>query len=469
MPGFHTLTCSLLLVALVTSPVCAEDRPSILVLVGDDIGWKDYGCYGHPSIRTPNIDALAGAGLKFTNAFLTTSSCSPSRISILSGRYPHQTGAEDLHMPLPADGVLVSTPLKKAGYFTGHMLKTHYGPNGMKQFDWYGKSIGQFSGFLDKVAASGKRPFFMWVGFRDAHRPYKAGALKPPHDPARVVVPPYLLDTPATRRDLAMYYDEIGRMDRNIGVMVAELKKRGRFDNTLIVFLGDNGEPFPRAKGTVYDSGIGTPLVMCWPKRIATGGVHAGLTSVIDLAPTFTDVAGLDQPSTMVGRSLVPVLEDPSRPGREYIFAERNWHNADEHIRCVRTRTHKLIVNAYLDRPFGHPADCSRCPSWQALVEARTSGQLNADRLQVFRAPRPRVEFYDARTDPGEFHNLAADPNQVRIRSRLEEVLRDWRKQTSDFPATRRRRADNVDRVTGVKFTRKIGPQVEEGEPKPLR
>ena len=462
----YSLIRHLLLVALATSPLLAGDRPNIMVVIGDDIGWKDYGCYGHPSIRTPNIDALAAAGMKFTNAFLTTSSCSPSRISILSGRYPHQTGAEDLHMPLPADGVLVSTPLKKAGYFTGHMLKTHYGRNGMKQFDWYGKSVKQFPQFLDQA---GKSPFFMWVGFRDAHRPYRAGALDPPHDPAKVVVPAYLLDTPSTRRDLAMYYDEIGRMDGDIGGIVAELKQRGQFANTLVVFLGDNGEPFPRAKGTVYDSGIGTPLVMSWPRTIQAGGVHRGLASVIDLAPTFTDLAGLKQPSTMVGRSMLEVLRDPSRPGRDYIFAERNWHNADEHIRCVRTTTHKLITNAYLDRPFGHPADCSRCPSWQDLVQARAAGGLNADQLRIFGAPRAAIELFDTRRDPGEFRNLGADPQHAAIRKQLEDALQRWRQRTGDFPASRRRRADNVDRVTGVKFTGKIGPQVEEGEPKPLR
>ena len=465
MCNLRPLLAAALVLTLVGAPAVA-DRPNILVVIGDDIGWKDYGCYGHPSIRTPNIDALAAAGLKFTNAFLTTSSCSPSRISILSGRYPHQTGAEDLHMRLPADGLFISTPLRKAGYFTGHMLKTHYGPNGMKQFDWYGRAVGEFAKFLDKAP---EKPFFMWVGFRDAHRPYKAGALKPPHDPARVVVPPFLVDTLSTRRDLALYYDEIGRMDRNIGRMVDELKKRGRFRNTLVVFLGDNGEPFPRAKGTVYDSGIGTPLVMCWPGGIKGGGVHDGLTSVIDLAATFAEVAGIKKPSTMVGRSLVPVLADPSRPGREFIFAERNWHNADEHIRCVRTRTHKLITNAYLDRPFGHPADCSRSPAWKDLVTGRTGGRLTGNQMQIFRVPRPSVELYDSGKDPGEFRNLADQPGLSSTRKRLEQALETWRQRTGDFPAARRRRADNVDRVTGVKFTRTIGPQVAEGEPKPLR
>ncbi len=460
---------AMLLVLLLSVPAAANlrnDRPSILVFIGDDIGWKDYGCYGHPSIRTPHIDALAAGGLRFENAFLTTSSCSPSRISILSGRYPHQTGAEDLHMPLPADGVLVSTPLKRAGYYTGHMLKTHYGPNGMKQFDWYGKSVGAFPRFLDKA---GERPFFMWVGFRDAHRPYKSGALDPPHDPAKVVVPAYLRDTPETRRDLALYYDEIGRMDRHIGQVVSELKRRKRFNNTLVVFLGDNGAPFPRAKGTVYDSGIATPLVVSWPSQVAAGGVHQGLASVIDLAPTFTDVAGLEQPSKMVGRSMLDVLRDPSRPGRPFIFAERNWHNADEHMRCVRTRTHKLITNAYLEKPFGHPADCSRCPSWQSLLQALGKKQLTAAQKLIFRSPRPMTELFDVSGDIDEFKNLADQPTHRSVRKELEAALASWRQRTGDFPASRRRRADNVDRVTGVKFTRQIGPQVEEGVPKPLR
>ena len=208
---------------------------------------------------------------------------------------------------------------------------------------------------------------------------------------------------------------------------------------------------------------------MCWPGRIKGGGVHDGLTSVIDLAATFAEVAGIKKPSTMVGRSLMPVLADPSRPGREFIFSERNWHNADEHIRCVRTRTHKLITNAYLDRPFGHPADCSRSPAWKDLVTGRTGGRLTGNQMQIFRVPRPSVELYDLGKDPGEFRNLADQPGLSSTRKRLEQALETWRQRTGDFPAARRRRADNVDRVTGVKFTRTIGPQVAEGEPKPLR
>lgn len=455
LPRLTCLFAALLLFGAGSAHAEEADKPSILVLLADDVDWKDYGCYGNDAIRTPSIDALAQAGLRCDNAFLTTSSCSPTRISVLTGKYPHATGAEDLHMPLPADQTFVSTYLKQSGYFTGHMLKTHYGPNGMKQFDWYGKAVKEFPRFLDKA---GDKPFFMWVGFRDAHRPYKKGAVDPPHDPKTVKVPPYLADTPETRADLALYYDEISHMDGDIGSMVAELKKRKRFENTLIVFFGDNGRPFPRAKGTAYDSGIATPLVFSWPKVIKAGSVHKGLASVIDLAPTFLDAAGREQPKDMQGRSMLPVLKDPSLPGRKYVFAERNWHNCDEHIRCVRTLEYKLIRNAYLDVPYGNPSDCSSCPSWQSLLKLKEAGKLTKQQLLMFQKPRPAVELFDIKKDPWEFDNLADNPKYAKVKKELEGVLDKWIKETNDFPPERRRRKDNTNRETGVKFTQKIEP-----------
>ena len=183
------------------NPVVGQ-LPNILFLVADDAGWKDFGCYGHPSIKTPNIDRLAATGLKFNNAFLTTSSCSPSRISILSGKYAHTVRAEDMHVPLPDSVKLLPHYLKQRGYFTGNMLKTHYGPAGEKQFQWYSNRLQDFRTFLDSATHS---PFFMWVGFKDPHRPYDRSQYKTPFDPAKVNVPPYLADTPETRQYLANY------------------------------------------------------------------------------------------------------------------------------------------------------------------------------------------------------------------------------------------------------------------------
>ena len=443
---------------LMTAParaLYAADPPNILVLLADDVDGRDFGCYGNDAIRTPNIDALARGGLLFRNAFLTTAQCSPTRISVLTGKYPHATGAEDLHMNLPAGERFVPSYLKEKGYFTGHMRKTHYGPRGDAQFDWYSRELDRFGEFLDEAK---DRPFFMWVGFRDAHRPYEEGAVDPPHDPAKVKVPPYLADTPETRRDLALYYDEISRMDERIGEFVATLKEREKFEDTLIVFFCDNGMPFPRAKGTVYDAGIRTALVFSWPRVIEAGSESEALASVIDLAPTFLDVAGIPEPDAMQGASMAEVLRDPSRSGRQYIFAERNWHNCDEHIRTVQNDRFKLIRNAYLELPFGHPADVGKSPSFKSLLRLKEEGRLTSGQEMIFAAPRPEFELYDLEADPWEFRNLAEESAMDAVLKELKGALERWGRETGDFPPSMRRREDNTNRITGVKFSQDIAP-----------
>ena len=434
----------------------AAEPPNILVFVADDAGWSDFGVYGNRVVRTPNLDALAASGVVFENAFLTTASCSPSRISILSGRYPHATGAEDLHSPLPEGVELLPSLLGREGYFTGHMRKTHYGPAGERQFNWYSEETWKaLPGFLDEA---GERPFFLWVGFRDPHRPYSAGAVDPPHDPAAVEVPPYLVDDAATREDLALYYDEIARMDGEIGRILTELDRRGLREGTLAVFLSDNGAPFPRAKATAYDAGIRTPLIVSWPGVTPVGVRYAGLASLIDLAPTLLDAAGAEIPATFHGASFGAALRDTAAPGREYVFAERNWHNCDEHIRAVRGVRYKLIRNSYTELPLCTPADASRSASWYSLTARREAGTLTPGQARLFEAPRPAIEVYDLEADPHELVNLAGRPEAERIARQLSRVLDAWIEETEDFPPSRRRRADNTDRVTGVKFSQKIPP-----------
>ena len=284
---------SLLYVYACQKPAAIIDRPNILILIADDAGWEDFGCYGNSYIATPHIDRLAATGFKATNAFLTIAQCSPSRISILSGKYPHNTGAEDLHMPLPENETILPTYLKAAGYFSGALKKVHLGPHGEKQFDWYSEDLNGFDSFLDSC---GTAPFFMWVGFSDPHRPYHKDIIPDPQKPERVKIPPYLNDDPATREDLADYYNEIRRMDAQTGRYLASLEERNLLENTLVIFFSDNGAPFPRAKGTVYDSGIKTPLIFSWPGVIRQGTVYRPLISLIDLAPTIMEISGLAIP-----------------------------------------------------------------------------------------------------------------------------------------------------------------------------
>lgn len=442
-------------------------RPNMLVFVADDAGARHFGCYGDKAIRTPNIDRLSAGGVTADNAQLTTPQCSPSRISILTGKYPHATGAEDLHMPMPPEHVTIPGYLQRAGYFTGHMQKTHFGPHAEAQFQWYEKGLDGLDRFLD---AAGGRPFFMWVAFDDPHRPadpqtglphYAEGAVDPPHDPRDVKVAPYHADTPETRVDLALYYDAISRMDSVIGRHLAQLEARGLMEKTLIVFLSDNGAPFPREKGALYDGGVRTPLIFHWPGVASPGRRHGGVMSVIDLAPTFLELAGVAKPEDMHGDSLAAGLADPSRWRREAAFSERNWHDTDEHIRSVRTERYRLIHNAYTERPFGSPADVSESPSWRALYELKQRDELTPAQARLFEVPRPEIEFYDIENDPWEVTNLAGQPayrEQVRAHFAM---LERWRADTKDFPSRKRRRRDNTDRLNGVLFSSEVPPMTD--------
>jgi arylsulfatase A-like enzyme len=378
---------------------------------------------------------------------------------MLTGKYAHATGTEDLHVPLPDSERIVPFYLRDRGYYTGHMAKTHYGPDAERQFQWYSPGTAdRFPAFLD---AAGGRPFFLWVGFHEPHRPYRPGTVTEPHDPAAVMVPPQLADTPETRQDLARYYDAIARMDSAVGRMVTELERRELRDNTLVVFLSDNGAPFPREKGTLYDSGTRAPLILSWPRVIPAGSVFdRGLVSTIDLAPTILALAGITPPRAMQGRSFRALLTEPdSYPGRPYVFSERNWHDCDEHQRAVRSDRFKLIrTDAYTELPLCTAADIGASPSFLALRALARDRRLSAAQRRLFEAPRARLELYDLEADPWELRNVADEPEYAQQVRELARVLEGWVEGTGDFPASYRLRDDNTDRVTGVQFTTRIPP-----------
>ncbi|QDT48501.1 Arylsulfatase [Symmachiella dynata] len=439
-----------MLLLMCGSAACAEERPNFIVFIADDMAWDDCGAYGHPHIRTPNIDGLARDGLRFDSAFLTCSSCSPSRCSILTGRYPHNTGASELHQPLPADQITVARRLKEAGYYTASAGKWHIGPSEKKNFDRIHN--GREKVWLQAIQQRPlDQPFFLWMAFFDPHRPYQEGTIDEPHKPSDAVVPPYLPDVPETRRDLAMYYDEIARMDGVIGDVLAELDKQGAADNTVVVFLSDNGRPFPRGKTTVYDSGVKTPWIVRWPKQVTAGGSTDSLISSIDLSPTLLELAGLDVGPTFQGKSFSAVLSDPNAEVQDAVFAEHNWHDFNAHSRAIRTAQYKFIDNTYTDLPGTPPADAVRGETYQAMLKLRAQGKLTADQQQCFTLPRPAEELYDLQNDPYELQNLANDPQFTAVRDQLRAKLSQWKQQTNDtVPKTRR--SPKFDRETGERL-----------------
>jgi len=404
---------------------------NFLFLVSDDQSAPDLGCYGNPAIHTPHLDRLAREGMRFTNAFVTSPQCSPSRSSILTGRSAHATGTARLHSPLRSHYATILEHLKKAGYFVGAYKKVHLGKQFWKRWDFVG-SGKPLSAFFEERPKD--RPFYLHIGFHDPHRPYLPAGLSPSHDPKTVVVPKFLPDTLAVRKDLAHYYGEIGRMDGNVGKILALLEEHGLARNTLVIFVSDNGMPFPGAKGTLYDAGIHVPFIARWPGTIKPGRVSSDLVSLIDLPPTWLDAAGIPVPEIMEGASLLKLLRGEEYRPREAIFAERNWHNNLDLIRAVRTRRFKLIQNYRPELPYRTTSDLKRSPSWKSILELRQAGKLSARFEQrLFAQPRPEVELYDLERDPGETKNLAGDPALADTVRKLQEMLSRWMANTNDF------------------------------------
>ncbi|MEX0883465.1 MAG: sulfatase [Cyclobacteriaceae bacterium] len=430
-----------------------DNRPNIVMIIADDVGWNDIGCYGNEVVHTPNIDRMAGEGIRFDHFYLTTSSCSPSRTSIISGRYPHNTGSSELHTPLPEEVLTFPELLKKAGYYTAQSGKWHMGPSARRGFDLIqDQDIGDGGEDLWVSTLQERpkdQPFFLWLASLDAHRPWGTNAFQDTHQPKDVEVPVFLANAPATKKDLAQYYDEITRFDDYIGRVEEELKRQGVLENTIIVILSDNGRPFPRSKTRLYDSGIKSPLVIKWPKGIPTSGkISSSLVSSVDLAPTFLDLVGLTPPSDFQGKSFLSVVNNPSQPFRNYVFAEHNWHDHEAYERMVRTKDYLYILNLRPQFANEGPADSNSSPSYSDLKHLRDNGKLSPAQADVFIRPRPFEEFYTCNQDEFQLLNKASMEEVKEELDYLRKIMNEWRKVTKDS-APNQLTYDWYDRETG--------------------
>ncbi len=477
--------------ALVGSPItdvsaAAADPPNIVLIIADDLGWNDCGPYGNPRVKTPNLDRLAREGMRFDRAFVTASSCSPSRASLITGRYPHSTGAEELHLPLPASQVTFVETLKKAGYWTASAGKWHLGNAIKDRFDLVREAnpAGFQLGSKIRLNAEGTsaaqagcdqwvpvlrdrppgKPFFLWLASLDPHRDYEPKTIAEPHRPEDVVVPPFLPDLPDVRKDLALYYDEISRLDHHVGAVLDEIDRQKIAESTLVLFLSDNGRPFPRCKTTLYDSGIKTPMLARWPGHVPAGSVSKSLVSTVDLAPTFLRLAGLEPGPTIQGHDISAILHDPKTKVREFIFAERNWHDYASHGRAVRSENFLYIRNDDTENPLTPPADAVRSPTFEAMRRLRDEGKLSRSERVSFEKPRPKEELYDLATDFLEENNVVADPKYQAELTRLRKALKDWTRETGDsLPESLT--PDEFDRETGSPLPHRQRPRTRRPAP----
>jgi arylsulfatase A-like enzyme len=436
-----------------TDEVLAAPRPNIVLILADDIS-QDFGTYGVP-IETPHFDALAQGGVLFRNAYVAASSCSPSRASLLTGRYPHNHGAPELHMPLPEGQFTFPAALGEAGYYTLAAGKWHLGPHAVSAFDkvndisYPDDFTGARTWIPELRARPRDRPFFFWFAGFDAHRPWEPITTAVPTDPVTVALPVGLPDTLAVRQDYANYIDEVRRFDQLIGDLVAELKAQGVFENTLIVVTSDNGRPFARSKTTLYEGGMRTPLVFHWlGGNLPPGVVSDSLISLIDIAPTILDIADLDVPESVQGLSMVPALRDPEATPRDIVFGEQNWHTQRFAGRMVRQGRY-VYIRDYAPNAYSFIMVERQNPTNTELARLRAEGGLTPLQAEPFSVNRPEELLFDVVADPDQTNNLVASEEHAAVLANMRALLADWRARTGDSIGTvEAMTADRLDRTT---------------------
>jgi N-sulfoglucosamine sulfohydrolase len=230
-----------------------------------------------------------------------------------------------------------------------------------------------------------------------------------------------------------------------------------------VLFISDNGRPFPRDKTTLYDGGIRTPFIIRWPAAVKPGTVSSSLVSVVDIAPTFLSLAGIEPGETFIGRDLSPLLGFPDREIREYIFAQAHWHDVDRMYRAVRDGRFKYIRNFYPELPNTPPADALRSPTFSKMLELKEQGKLTGAQMNVFVSPTPEEELYDTENDPFELINLVGSQEYAGVLEKMRNVLAGFMDKTGDrIPDTRT--PDEFDRRSGDPLPNRQWPRPGKSE-----
>ncbi len=434
-----------------------SQKPNVLIITTDDMSCDSVGVFGCKMAgTTPNMDAFAATAMRFTRAHVVVGNCMPSRNVMWSGRYPHNNGIDSFNS-LPKEAVkypVLGDLFKAGGWFTGIRHKvshsTPYTPfpwdidldtdaagarADVKNAPSYGPSLVQG---MAAAKAAGK-PFCLMLNVADPHKPFyaegKGGKVVPDKNvpsrvftPEEVPVPGFLPDAPAIRQELALYYSSVRRADDAVGAILKALKESGEEERTLILFLSDHGMPLPFAKTQLYHQSTNTPLMVRWPGVTKPGAVdEAHLVSTVDLLPTLLEMAGLDLPPGLDGRSFAPLLKGQEQDGHDMVFKSFHENSGGQRtpMRAVQTKDFVYIFNPWSDgkRVMGG-ATVGTATCRQMRVLARTDEAVAA-RLDLFDHRVP-AEAYDVQYDPDALTNLINDPSHAKEVASLEKALEDW-------------------------------------------
>jgi arylsulfatase A-like enzyme len=427
-----------------TSP----DRPNIVVFLSDDHGQGFAGCYGNAVIQTTHIDRLAREGIRFTRLFAASPTCSPSRASLYTGLYPARNGTMGNHTDSRPTIRALPGYLKALGYRVVLANKGDVRPPSVFDFELLAATLprnpsiqrryrteGLDTGAVDRFLARHARdhagqPLCLILGDSGPHVVWEENKT---YDPATLIIPPYMVDTPKTRTALANYYQDITTVDRRLGEVLASVERHGFAGNTLFIYTSDQGPEWPRCKWTVYDTGLLVPFIARWPGRIAPGTTSAALVSLVDFTPTLVDLAGGAPATDLDGRSFRDMLLGRARNFHASIFASHTG-DGDMNVfpqRCVRDQRYKYVLNLRPENTW--TTHFTKVPGilnshkdvWDTWVEkARTDA--GAARLLALIEHHPAEELYDTQADPNEFTNRASEPGMQAIKESLRRELRQW-------------------------------------------
>jgi N-sulfoglucosamine sulfohydrolase len=451
------------LLIVVSRPLTAAGR-NVVLIVADDHG-RDAGCYQNPVLKTPHLDRLAREGTRFDFAFCTTASCSPSRSVILTGLQNHangQYGLQHAYHKFSTKPAVRSLPvlLKAAGYRTARIGKLHVEPDEVYRFDTVLEAnarngVAMANACRELIAQKSEQPFFLYFCPADAHRsgnvreesperPDAFGNRRYPgveevcYEPKDVLVPPFLPDSPECRAELAEYYQSVSRLDQGVGRLLGVLEECGRLEDTLVVYLSDNGAPFPGAKTTLYEPGVRLPLLVRSPDAKKRGVVSRAMVTWADITPTVLDFAGAltaggpAAAGRFHGRSFLAVIEEENPAGWDEVYASHTFHEVTMYypMRSVRDRRFKCILNIASGLSFPFASDLHGSATWQGVLR-RGNAAYGKRSVEAYHR-RPQFELYDLEADPHEVHNLAGSPEHAEVFAALQAKLRAWQERTGD-------------------------------------
>lgn len=459
----------LLSVSLAGPNACRQtsSRPNILFVISDDQSYPHASAYGCTMVSTPGFDLVAAHGALFSNFYVTSPGCSPSRAGMLTGLYPWQLEEAGTHAGLfPAKYITFPDLMKNVGYHIGYTGKgwapgdwkesgRPYNPagpeyNGHKSDPPYsGISKSDYTANFKQFLKERKRgqPFCFWIGIHEPHRDFEEGSWKKEgYRPEQASVPGFLPPAEVIKGDLLDYAVEIEWFDSHLLNCINELKRIGEFDNTIIIVTSDNGMSFPHAKANCYDAGIHVPLAVCWGDKIRPGQIVDALVSAVDLAPTLTDAAKIATDIKFGGQSFLPLINGHSvQYVSEAVFAGRERHSFSRYdnkgypVRAMRRKNYLLVHNFHPERrPAGDPQelkndgtggpqhgayyDIDTAPSKTYLTEFRDFPEI-APYFNAAVSIRPEYELFDLKNDADCMNNVAEDPSYADVRLIMQEML----------------------------------------------